>query len=94
MAKEISFKEILESGHYQQQKEIVFNSINKTQQVEKTKNAVYAPSSTLPYVDRTMSTDYSVFKKTEDEKLAISSHKANTGKTKHHKFKTLTKVAM
>lgn len=90
----MSFKEIMESNHYQQQKEIVFNSINKTQQVEKTKNAVYAPPSTLPYITRTMSTDYSEFKKTDEEKLQVASFKANLGKTKHHKFKTLTKVAM
>ena len=94
MSKEISFKEIMESNHYAQQKEVVFNSINKTQVIEKTKTATYAPPSSLPSINRTMSVDYSTFKKLPGEAGEIATMKANLPKTRGYKFKTLTKVAM
>jgi len=39
-------------------------------------------------------TDYSVFKKTEEEKWKVHNFKKQLGKTKHHKFVSLTHVSI
>ncbi len=87
---EVSFKQILESEQYENQKRVVFTAINRTQE----NKDGYAPPSTLPHSSRVISTDYSVFKHSPDEIDKIYTAKKLVGKSKHYKFKTLTKIAM
>ena len=58
-----------------------------------TNNSVYAPLSwrcpAMLFV-----TDYSIFKKTEEEKWKVHNFKKELGKTKHHKFETITHVSL
>lgn len=56
-------------------------------------NTVYAPL-TLGCPAMTMVTDYSVFKKTDEEKWKVHNAKRELGKTKHHNFKTITHVSL
>lgn len=87
---EVSFKDILESNHYADQKNVVFKAINRTQLPDKG----YAPPSSLPHSSRVVSVDYSTFKHTPEEVDDIYTMKKRVGKSKHYKFKTLTKIAM
>jgi len=58
-----------------------------------TPDRVFAPL-TLGCPSMLMTTDYSVFKKTEEEKWKLHNFKKELGKTKNHKFKTITHVSI
>jgi hypothetical protein len=92
MNKELSFKQILESEAYAQQKEIVFKEINKTQTILKNKNGVFAPASGIPSNNRVLHIDYKEFKKSPEERAELATIKAKLPKTRGHEFKTITKV--
>ena len=89
---QVSFKDMLESQDYQNQKRILFNSINRTQKNELINGAMYAPSSTIPYIDRTMHVEREVFKKSDEEKQLLYNLKKELPKTRTYKFVTFTKA--
>lgn len=79
----------LDSQDYLNQKAILFNAINKTQLNEHLGKSYYAPASSIPYFDRVFGIDRNVFKKTDAEKSLLLTLKAQTPKSRNHKFKLL-----
>lgn len=68
-------------------------TIPKRFDLQKTGSAVYAPvSHGCPSM--LFSVDRNVFRKTEEEKMKVYNFKRKLGKTKHHKFQTLTHVQL
>lgn len=74
--KDLSFKEILESPAYHQQREVIRNEINNLPHERRYAFPRFATPGELIPVDR------SVYKKTDDEKGQLLTLKARTPKTK------------
>lgn len=92
MSKEISFKQILESEHYQQEKEKNFIEINKRQIPIKAQNSYYAPFCGIPTFNRTDSVNRKEFKHLDGERDLIKQFKSELPKTRNHKFETILKA--
>jgi len=93
MAKDVSFREMLESPSYIQARNVVTKAISNNVHAYKTNSRqphFYAPDR---FADpcRTMSVDYSVFKKTNEEKAKLSTLKANYREEMRRKYKNWTK---
>ena len=56
-------------------------------------NGVYAAPLTLGAPGNLLNIDYSVFKKTSEEKAEVKRHKRNLPKTKNYQFKTTLHAA-
>ena len=86
---ELSFKHIMESNQYGQQREIIRKEVNRAQVPYEFNNSWYAPICTPALFGRTTNIDRDCFKHIPGEYEQIKDFKKEVGKSKNYKFATI-----